>query len=145
MDCPRCANPCVKTDALCPYCGETLADTPVSKTFCYRQVNIKEGMPFAGEALARLKNGIQVARAQGVRVLSVVHGYGSSGKGGVIRDECRKYLDVLRQNGQIADCVYGENLGKRAPQGKNLLKRFPQLDNYRDCQVSNPGITVVVL
>ena len=145
MDCPRCANPCAKTDAWCPYCGETLAGTPSPKAFCYRQVNIKEGMPFAGEALTRLKTSIGAARAQGVRVLSVVHGYGSSGKGGIIREECRKYLDVLRANGQIADFVYGENLGKHAPQGKNLLKRFPQLDNYRDCQVSNPGITVVVL
>jgi len=145
MDCPRCANPRARTDAFCPYCGETLADKPVSKVFCYRQVNIKEGMPFAGEALARLKKSIDVARAQGVRVLSVVHGYGASGKGGVIREECRKYLDVLRASGQIADFVHGENLGKRAPQGKNLLKRFPQLDNYRDCQVENPGITVVVL
>jgi hypothetical protein len=145
MDCPRCANPCARTDALCPYCGETLADTPSPKAFCYRQVNIKEGMPFADEALARLKTSIGTARAQGVRVLSVVHGYGSSGKGGIIREECRKYLDVLRTNGKIADFVYGENLGKRAPQGKNLLKRFPQLDNYRDCQVENLGITVVVL
>jgi hypothetical protein len=122
-----------------------LVDKSVSKAFCYRQVNVKEGMPKAFEALARLKNGIGVARARGVRVLSVVHGYGSSGKGGIIREECRKYLDVLRASGQIADFVYGEDLGKRAPQGKNLLKRFPQLDNYRDCQVENPGITVVVL
>jgi len=115
------------------------------KEFRYRQINIKEGLPFVDEALTRLENGIDAARAGDVRVLSVVHGYGSSGKGGAIRDECRKYLDILRQKGKIADFVHGEDLGKRRPQGKNLLKRFPQLDTYRDCQVSNPGITVVVL
>ena len=147
MDCPRCGNPQTEGDGRCPYCGETLAVSvrASSPAFRYRQVSIKEGMPLVDEALRRLTISIDAARAQGVSVLFVVHGYGSSGKGGAIRDECRKYLGILREKGQIADFVNGENVGKRCPQGKNLLKRFPQLDNYRDCQVSNPGITVVVL
>ena len=145
MNCPRCGNPQAEADGCCPYCGEDLTGPAAPKEFRYRQVSIKDGMPLTDEALRRLTVSIGAARGRGVRVLSVVHGYGSSGKGGVIRDECRKYLDVLREKGQIADFVRGEDLGKHRPQGKNLLKRFPQLDNYRDCRVSNPGITVVVL
>ena len=145
MDCPRCGNSQAEGSGHCPYCGETVSGWAAPQEFRYQQVSIKEGMPLADEALRRLTASIGAARAQGVRVLFVVHGYGSSGKGGVIRDECRKYLDILRAKGQIADFVRGEDLGKRRPQGKNLLKRFPQLDNYRDCRVSNPGITVVVL
>ncbi|MDR0477648.1 MAG: Smr/MutS family protein [Desulfobulbaceae bacterium] len=149
MDCPCCGNSQAGNDGRCPYCGETLAETfadlPAPMAFCYRQVSIKEGMPSVDEALRLLTASIGAAQTRGVRVLSVVHGYGSSGKGGIIRDECRKYLDILRGKGEIADFIHGENLGKRRPQGKNLLKRFPQLDNYRDCQVSNPGVTMVVL
>ena len=147
MDCPRCGNPQAeaKSGGHCPYCGENLPGRATPKEFRYRQVSIKDGMPLVDEALRRLAASVSAARAQDLRVLSVVHGYGSSGKGGVIRDECRKYLDILRGKGQIADFVLGEDLGKRHPQGKNLLKRFPQLDNYRDCRVANPGITVVVL
>ena len=143
MDCPRCGNPQAGT-GYCRYCGEDLGPR-ASQAFRYRQVSIKDGMPLAEEALRRLAASLGAARAQGVRVLAVVHGYGSSGKGGVIRDECRKYLDILREKGQIADFICGEDLGKRRPQGKNLLRRFPQLEDYRDCQASNPGMTMVVL
>lgn len=149
MNCPRCGNPQAESQAggggRCRYCGESLPGRTASQEFRYRQVSIKDGMPLTDEALRRLNASIGAARAQAVRVLSVIHGYGASGKGGVIRDECRKYLEILRDKGQIADFVRGEDLGKRRSQGKNLLQRFPQLDSYRDCQVANPGITVVVL
>ena len=142
-DCPRCGNP--GAGERCRHCGEIFAAEDPPREFRYRQINIKEGQPFVDAALRRLSGGLEAARAQGVRVLSVVHGYGASGKGGAIRDECRKSLDVLRTNGQIADFIRGEDLGRCRPRGKNLLRRFPQLDNYRDCQVGNPGITVVIL
>ena len=50
-------------------------------------------MPPLDQALARLATELEAARLQGVRVLTLIHGYGSSGAGGVIRGEVRHQLE----------------------------------------------------
>ena len=92
-----------------------------------------------------MENELARARADKVRVLTLIHGYGSSGKGGKIRTECRKVLDHLAKKNSINQIIAGETFRKRTGPGKALLQRFPQLE--RDCasDFSNPGVTIVVL
>ena len=52
-----------------------------------RTANIKENLPTVDEALAALRNELMSARHQGIKVVKIVHGYGSSGKGGAIKQE----------------------------------------------------------
>ena len=96
-------------------------------------------------ALKKMKNELARARADRVRVVTLIHGYGSSGKGGKIRTECRDLLDHMSSEKKINQLIFGEEFRKRTGPGKALLKRFPQLE--RDCSsdFSNPGVTIVVL
>ena len=73
-----------------------------------REVNLELGMPFADQAIKRLTFEIHHSRAMGCTVLKIIHGYGSSGKGGKIRTESRKYLTRLKRQGEIRDFVKGE-------------------------------------
>jgi hypothetical protein len=48
----------------------------------FATLNLKEGFPTVDDARRRLLSEMQSARARGVRVIKVIHGWGSSGEGG---------------------------------------------------------------
>ena len=102
-------------------------------------------MPPLDQALARLATELEAARLQGVRVLTLIHGYGSSGAGGVIRGEVRHQLEYERVRGRIRDLVPGEEIRARSPRIRELRRRFPALAGQVDLERPNPGITLVIL
>ena len=57
-----------------------------------REINLEEGKPFVDQAIRRLTFELQQSRRSGYTVLKIIHGYGSSGRGGRIRTEARTYL-----------------------------------------------------
>lgn len=83
---------------------------------------------------------------QNARLIKVIHGYGSSGKGGLIKQALRQLLDHRRHMHLIDSFIGGEDLdpGKDAP--SDFFKRYPQLKSTltRD-MLGNPGITLILL
>lgn len=108
-----------------------------------RTVNLERGLPTVEQALTRLRREIVQGRALGFRVLVLIHGYGSSGEGGVIREEVRRLLGCLREQRQINDYLAGEQCDRRSGHGRQMARRFPFLAKY--LQAPNPGISLVVL
>lgn len=108
-------------------------------------VVLKEGMPSVEEARARLQNELAIARKNGIRVLKLVHGYGSSGVGGDLRIALQSTLRQMAQRHEIEDCIYGENWRTSDDRAWELLKRMPNLKSDSDLGKGNKGITVVVL
>ena len=132
---------------MCPFCGSsnensvaTLPDRYVQKT-----VNLEIGRPVLEVALNRMTEVIADAKRNRVNVLTLIHGYGSSGKGGVIRTECRKNLDFMKIKGRISDYVCGEDFNKHSGVVKSLLRRYPELASDKNMNRDNKGITLVVL
>ncbi len=146
--CPVCGNEVAIDAATCPFCGATIyretgngrKSAPLSRT-----VNLKQGLPVVDVALQRMNGELALAEALGIRVLIFIHGYGSSGKGGRIRDECRKVLGEMVHHRRLRTVIAGEELHRRTGVGKMLLRRFPLL--AEDCATvfNNPGVTVAVL
>ncbi len=108
-------------------------------------VVLKEGMPSVEEARARLQNELAVARKSGIRLLKLVHGYGSTGVGGDLRIALQSTLRQMAQRHEIADCIFGENWRTSDDRSWELLKRMPELKNDSDLGKGNKGITVIVL
>ena len=48
-------------------------------------VNLENGSPTASQAMDRLTNELYRLRASGIPYVKIIHGYGSSGKGGAIK------------------------------------------------------------
>lgn len=92
-----------------------------------------------------MQNELRRAASDRIKVVTLIHGYGSSGKGGRIRTESRKLLDHLHQKKEINQLIAGEDFRKRSGAGKALLQRFPSLVNECSSDFSNPGITIVVI
>lgn len=109
------------------------------------QLNIKIGMPRWEEAKILLATGLAHARNLGYDGVKVIHGYGSSGAGGAIREAARRWLDDQRYQCKIADYIPGEAWNIFNPDVLYALDRCPFLRHDHDLVFTNPGITIVML
>lgn len=147
--CHICGNEISPALMRCPYCrsdqDSNEAGLSAAKVFKRKTVNLEEGLPTVEQALQRLQREIITARLEQIRILTLIHGYGSSGKGGSIRTACRKHLDYLCETGEIREYIAGEGFSRRKGATKQLLSRFPQLSDHSDLNRQNKGITIVVV
>ena len=110
-----------------------------------REVNLELGMPFADQAIKRLTFEIHHSRAMACTVLKIIHGYGSSGKGGKIRTESRKYLTRLKRQGEIRDFVKGEQFSIFEEATRQAFARCEELRRDHDLDRYNNGVTFILL
>jgi len=110
-----------------------------------KTVNLKSDMPLVHQALQRLDRELALARQEKVKLLKLVHGYGSTGAGGDIRIAVQKCLMELAQNGQIRGCIFGENWSKSDEAAWKLLQSHAELKRDSDLGHGNRGITIVLL
>lgn len=146
--CEICGNERDEGGTVCPYCGlrdEIGSIKSRKKSFRHKTINLELGRPTVEAALERMVEILRDAKKSDVTMVTLIHGYGSSGKGGVIRVECRKMLDYLKIKGRVSEYIAGEEFNQRSANVKALLRRYPKLRTNRNLNSGNRGITVVVL
>lgn len=146
-ECHVCGNERNAAGGQCPFCGDTQQEAELQeiRIYIHKTVNLEAGRPVVDVALHRLTEVIDDAIRNKVSVITLIHGYGSSGKGGVIRSECRKTLDHMKHSRLIKGYIAGEDFHKRSGQVKSLLQRFPRLSSDANLNRNNRGITLVIL
>jgi hypothetical protein len=110
-----------------------------------RTLNLKSGYPTVDAARRRLLAEIEAAREAGVKLLKVIHGWGSSGAGGRLGPAIRKSLRLRVKEGRARLVVAGERFSSDSLEGRELAQRSPSVRADRDFNRANPGITVVEL
>lgn len=110
-----------------------------------RTVNLEAGKPTVEEARRKLLDAIELARKDGTRALKIIHGYGSSGVGGKIRDGVRKSLSLRRKEGKIRMFVPGEKWSSVESGAQELLDAYSEIRRDSDLGRGNHGITVVLV
>ena len=146
--CSTCGNENVDGCRKCRFCEAELAcaeEEIREAAIVHRTVNLKRGRPFVETALKKMENELTQAKSENVKVVTLIHGYGSSGKGGRIRVECRKLLDHMTQKGLIRKVLAGEHFNRREGNGKDLIRRFSGLEKHCTTDFNNPGVTIVEL
>ena len=108
-------------------------------------INIEKGMPTVDVAEKRLMFEIATARREGITALKVVHGYGSSGVGGKIKDMVKKVLSARKREGALKAFVAGEEWDIFNSSTRQLMDLCNELRADRDLQNQNHGITIVLL
>ncbi|MCL7487955.1 MAG: Smr/MutS family protein [Desulfobulbaceae bacterium] len=108
-----------------------------------RIVNLERGMPLVRDALQRLALELETASMTGCRALVLIHGYGSSGRGGAIKEAVRCKLQLWLEQKAISQVLPGEEGGRRSGAARQIAKRYPDLADF--VQKFNPGITVVIM
>ncbi len=110
-----------------------------------RTFNVKADMPSLDEARRSVINEIRRAKREGVRVLKVVHGWGSSGQGGVLCVGLKKSFKLRRKEGVIREFVPGEEFSIFDPRVLALLEQVPEVRGDPDLNATNEGVTVLWL
>jgi hypothetical protein len=111
----------------------------------YSVINIEEGRPTADVAIKRLKSELTRAKAQNVKVVKLIHGYGSSGVGGILKTVVRRELERMKKRGTIKLYVPGENFEIFNADTIRILDSSRAIRNDRDLGRYNNGITMVLL
>jgi len=147
--CDICGNEIEYGLQVCPFCEQSQTGTADAAPRIYRQecmtINIKGGMPDSETAIQRLDRRIQEARSKGVCCVRVIHGWGSGGTGGKLKEVTRQHLVRLKARGTIGQFIAGENYGVNTEAGKRFLRKHPFMSNSVRTDVNNPGITLVEL
>lgn len=108
-------------------------------------VNLEQGMPTVEIARQRLEQALRTAKAKRVIALKIIHGYGSSGKGGAIRAETRRLLEKKLREGGVKAYVAGEDFSPFNASARLLIDSCPSLARDRDYLNANAGVTLVLL
>lgn len=110
-----------------------------------RTYNVESGLPVLDEARRLVIAEIKEAKRAGVRVLKVIHGYGSSGKGGALCVGLRKSFGLRKKEGVIKDFIAGEDFSIFNATVLALLEVVPQLRGDPDLNATNEGVTILWL
>ena len=110
-----------------------------------REINLELGMPAASDAVRRLTFEVHHSKSMQCKVLKIIHGYGSSGKGGKIRTAARDRLTFLQGKQEIQYFIPGERFSIFDEPTRKALALCPSLRNDRDLDRSNNGVTFIVL
>ncbi len=149
--CQFCGNPVSIKVNTCPYCNKPLVfkkETVKPQAKKIKVINLEYGKPYVNEALTRFNNELQLAKKQNISLLKIIHGYGSTGKGGKIKIVLHKKLKVLLANQIVKNVIAGELYSKStnsATCNQKLVNAYTALAETLHADKYNPGITFVEL
>jgi hypothetical protein len=109
-----------------------------------KEVNIKSDMPTADDAIKRITYHLRTSKTLGIKALKIIHGYGSTGTGGRIRVEARRYLGEQKKKGFIREFIPGEAFSIFDAATLRAFTICPELRRDPDLERHNNGITVVL-
>lgn len=110
-----------------------------------REINLELGQPTVTEALLRMDRELATTKKVGCTVLKLIHGYGSSGKGGKIRTAVRRDLTKRKGNGTIRNWIPGEKFSIFESATLDAFNCCDELRTDTDLNRYNTGVTIVVL
>ena len=111
---------------------------------CYR-INLEEGMPTVENARIKLDQALRTAKARRYDALKIIHGYGSSGKGGAIKKDVQSYLAGKKRSGAIRGFAAGGDFTPFHAETRKMVDLCPDLTRDSDYSRGNDGITMVLL
>ena len=110
-----------------------------------KTVNIKKDFPNTDYAMFLIDQEIKYCRAVGCKALIIIHGYGSHGQGGAIKESVKQYLPELKKKKIIKDFVFGVNWGDANSSKVNMCQICPELILNENLQGLNSGVSVVLI
>jgi hypothetical protein len=109
-----------------------------------KTLNIEANMPTVEEARQTLLVEVKQAKQSGVKALKIIHGYGSSGKGGALRGALRSSLLRRKKEGLVTRVIFGEKWSVFEEDARYAIECCPELRGDRDLNRSNEGITLAI-
>ena len=109
------------------------------------EINLKKALPDISAALRLLKNELAEAKRRQFDVARVIHGYGSGGKGGVLKEQLHQEMRWMENEGKLTQYIPGEEFNSLNHTAIDLVNEFSYLKKDQDYLHDNPGVTLVEL
>lgn len=108
-------------------------------------LDIKSQKQTVSEAVAQFLIELESYKKGGYKVLKVIHGYGSHGVGGAIRNSFLKKCALLKSQQKITDYVCCDNWTPSNTVRKMAINYCPDLLADKELYTLNPGCSIVIL
>lgn len=108
-------------------------------------IDVKSDMQTCLMAVAQLENEIDACKLGGFNALKVIHGYGSHGVGGAIKQEIHKRLKEMKAQKKIDDYIPCETWTQNNPKRDKAIKACNELLADSDLYMLNSGVTIVLI
>jgi len=139
--CPQCGGE-RQVMGICRLCGSAEVPEAITETLIF---DLELGAPLVEEAIAKYESYLEAASNAGFKTMLVIHGYGSSGKGGEIRKTLRDNLEHNFYSDRVVDYYLGEDLKEGNDAYSELIKRRPILKKLASqFKNNNAGVTVLI-
>jgi hypothetical protein len=110
-----------------------------------RTFNVEATLPTVEEARRLVMEAIKQAKRERVNVLKVIHGYGSTGKGGALSTGLRKSFRLRKKEGIVKEYIAGEDFSIFNNIVLELLEAVPELRGDPDLNATNEGVSILWL
>lgn len=110
-----------------------------------KAINLEAGMPTVTSAISRLNGELRRCKASGDVCVKIIHGYGSTGKGGAIKTQLQRELAFKKRMGIIVDYVSGEEFSPFSQAARRICDSCRDAAKDKDYCRGNEGITIVLL
>lgn len=109
------------------------------------EFNLERYFPTVEQGILLTNQEILRCRKQKIRVIKLIHGYGSSGVGGRLRHGIRRHLQSMIQTGSLRGLAWGEEFSIFDETTRQMLEAVPELRKDSDLERCNQGITMVFI
>ena len=110
----------------------------------YKTLNLKEFMPTVDQALKMIEIEIEISKKEGIKVLKVIHGYGSSGVGGEIKKALKNWSKIEKRKNLFVEFIRGEEFLNEYKM-KEVKKICPEIIGDMDLFHANAGLSLIVI
>ena len=108
-------------------------------------IDIKSEHQTVAEAIAQFLVEVDAYKMGGFKVMKVIHGYGSHGVGGAIKDAFLKKCQDLKNRKKIDDFICCDKWTEKNVVKKIAINYCPDLIADNELRLLNPGCSIVIL
>lgn len=96
----------------------------------YTEINIKQNMPLVADAMRYLQGSIAKLKQDKCECMLIIHGYGSTGKGGAICEKARQWLKAQERNGKFKTITFGKDFALFNFKALELKTKYQNLEQF---------------
>jgi len=142
-ECLRCGNPIPDNQSSCPFCGSLEIDV-APEELRVRKIDIGHNNWTVNQARTALERELAISLKRPDDFLVIVHGHGSSGKGGDIKVMVHGFANGMVGMKRLRDFISGEHLTKSSGAAKRVSTNFPQIKQLKEWNSRNPGLSILI-
>ena len=142
-ECLHCGNPVEEVHAICPYCGSHEVET-ARENLRIRNVDIGHNNWTVNQARNELEKEFAASYKRSDDFLIVVHGHGSTGKGGEIKVMVHQFALRMISMKRIRDFISGEHLTRTSSAARRVSANYPSIKQLSQWNTRNPGLSILI-